>query len=323
MRDISENRAGQLAKGALQKVPFKWMVISLFLVVGFFGAVYTVEEGHVGIVKRFSKAERMETPGIHLKFPFVEKVVLMEVRTRKNQENNLSVATSEQMPSTAAVSVNWNVPEAEALNIYKKYGGLDQYEQRILDPRLRAAAKTAISQFTAEKLIVNRALAVTSIHENLTKELEGHLINFDSVQLVEITFPKRYMDAVKAKQVELQRSQEEAHKLERQRLVAQQEVNTAEAKRDAEKARADGKAYRIKTEADAQAQAILATGNAKAEAAQALANAIAGQPLVVEFERVKQWTGQVPTTMLGGAGGGTGTNVLLGMPLQGMHQAQR
>ena len=43
-------------------------------------------------------------------------------------------------------------------------------------------------------------------------------------------------------------------------------MNTAEAKRDAEKARADGSAYAIKVEATAEAEAIRVIGHAEAEA---------------------------------------------------------
>ena len=48
--------------------------------------IYTIEEGHVGIVKRFGKAISQVDPGIHLKIPFVDGIEKMEVRQRKNVE---------------------------------------------------------------------------------------------------------------------------------------------------------------------------------------------------------------------------------------------
>ena len=36
-----------------------------------YGTVYTVPEGHVGIVKRFQKAVKMVDPGLHVKVPVV------------------------------------------------------------------------------------------------------------------------------------------------------------------------------------------------------------------------------------------------------------
>ena len=63
------------------------MVLALAL-----SAVYTVEEGHVGIVKRFSKAIAQVDPGLHVKVPFVDTIEAMEVRQRKNTEE-LAAAT--------------------------------------------------------------------------------------------------------------------------------------------------------------------------------------------------------------------------------------
>ena len=55
--------------------------------------IYTIEEGHVGIVKRFGKAISQVDPGIHLKIPFVDGIEKMEVRQRKNVEE-LAAATA-------------------------------------------------------------------------------------------------------------------------------------------------------------------------------------------------------------------------------------
>ena len=43
------------------------------------------------------------------------------------------------MPGTVYVSVNWTVDKESALELYRQYGGLGQFEQRILDPRFRSA----------------------------------------------------------------------------------------------------------------------------------------------------------------------------------------
>ena len=131
------------------------------LVLVFF-SVYTVEEGHVGIVKRFSKAIAQVDPGLHLKIPFVDTVEAIEVRQRKNTET-LAAATENQLPVTADVSINWTVDRPSAMKLFIQYGGLAQFESRILDPKLRSAAKAAISKFPADQLIRNRQAAVNAI----------------------------------------------------------------------------------------------------------------------------------------------------------------
>ena len=77
-------------------------------------------------------------------------------------------------------------------------------------------------------------------------------------------------------------------------------MNTANAQRDAAKARADGEAYKIDQEAIAEAKSIALRGNAEAEAITAKAKALKANPLIVELTKVQKWKGTVPTMMTGG-----------------------
>ncbi|MCO7226921.1 prohibitin family protein [Pleionea sp. CnH1-48] len=262
------------------------------------GTVFTVDEGHVGVVKRFGKAIEQVDPGIHMKVPIMDAVVEIEVRTRKNVET-MNAATAEQMPVKAVTAVNWTVTKSAAIELYKQYGGLDQFEQRILDPRLRSASKAGLAEFKAEQIIQNRNAAIRRIEQLLEEETAGLPIELGDVQIEDVNLPPKYIQSIETKQTELNLAAAEKHKLERQNLEAQREVNTANARRDATKAKADGEAYKIKAEAEAQAYAILQKGKAEASAIEAKAKAIAKNNTLVEYVRAQQWNGQMPTTLMG------------------------
>jgi len=284
------------------KHPKKAIVIAIFsllLLVGFSTGVYTVDEGHVGIVKRFGKAIAQVEPGLHVKVPFMDTVQKMEIRKKKNTED-LKASTSEQMPVDAVVSVNWTVIRTDALTLYKKYGGLDQFENRILDPRLRSAAKDAIAKYKTEKIIQNRGLVISEIEDTVFKTMKDFPVKLDSVQLENFDPPHNYIKSIEGKQTEKNKADAEAHKLRGQNLRAQQAVNTAKANRDGEKARADGSAYAILINAKAEAQAIKLKGKAEAEAIRAKAQALRVSQTLVDYVRAQRWNGQLPTTMLGG-----------------------
>lgn len=259
---------------------------------------YTVDEGHVGIVKRFGKAEQQVDPGFHFKVPFMDEVVAIEVRTRKNVET-MSAATAEQMPVKATTVVNWTVARSAAIELYRQYGGLEQFEQRMLDPRLRSASKAGLAEYRAEQLIQNRNAAIRRIEELLEKETANLPIELGDVQLENVILPAKYIQSIETKQTELNLAAAEKHKLERQKLEAQREVNTANARRDATKAKADGEAYKIRAEAEAQAYAIEAKGRAEAQAIKAKADAIASNATLVEYTRAQRWNGRLPTTVMG------------------------
>lgn len=273
-------------------------VIVLPVVIAIWMVFYTIDEGHVGIVKRFGEATEQVNPGLHFKLPFADSVEELEIRTRKNAEK-LKASTFEQMPVDAEVSVNWTVIRPEAFQLYKNYGGLEQFENRILDPRLRSAAKDALARYKAEQIVQNRGQVIQKIEETLLATMKEFPVKLDSVQIENLELPRKYLQSIETKQTEKNLAQAEKHRLERQKLEAQREVNTAEANRDADKARADGSAYAILTEAKSEAEAIRLKGLAEAEAIQKKAEAIKTNKVLVDYIRAQQWDGKMPTTMMG------------------------
>jgi len=294
--NLSKNSAGmdpaQIGKHMIK------IVIGLIVVAILWSALYTIDEGHVGIVKRFGEATTQVSPGLHYKIPIADTVNELEIRTRKNSEA-LKASTFEQMPVQVEVSVNWTVNRTEAFELYKNYGGLDQFENRILDPRLRSATKDALARFKAEQIIQNRGQVISKIEDTLAEAMGDFPVKLDSVQIENLVLPAKYLQSIETKQTEKNLAAAEKHRLERQKLEAQREVNTAEAQRDAEKARADGSAYAITVEAQAQAEAIRVKGIAEAETMQKKSNAIKNNKILVDYVKALQWNGQMPTTVMG------------------------
>lgn len=270
-------------------IPVKSIVIGLAVLLGLFNSIYTVNEGHIGIVKRFSEAKEQVKPGLHFKMPFIDSVEEIEVRTRKNEEKMRS-STAEQMPVTISVSVNWTVDKTAALDLFRQYGGLTQFENRILDPRFRSATKDVIPRFDAERLIQDRATAIQQIEANLIEEMKDFPVTVDNIQIENIELPAKYLASIETKQTEKNLAAAEEHKLARQNLQAQRDVNTA-------KAKADG----IRAVAIAEAEAIRIKGLAEAEAITAKAKALQNNPLIIKLTEAQNWDGKLPATILGGS----------------------
>lgn len=270
------------------------------LVVGAFAllsAVFVVPEGHVGIVTKFSKAEYQVGPGLHFKTPFVNGVEKIEVRERKIVET-LNAATKNQLPITSETSVNWSVDRQSAMDIYVEYGSLAQFEDRVLEPKLRQASKAALANFNADELIRDRNAAIAKIQEFMVQMMEGYPVTVHSPQIEDITLPPTYRDAVLAKERAREDAAKEKYNLEKQALTAAQLTQTAEAERDAQIARADGEAYRVKVTAQAEAESIILRGEAEAKAIKEVEEALKSNPLLVEYEKAKRWDGKLPTSMI-------------------------
>lgn len=261
--------------------------------------MYTVDEGHVGIVKTFGKAVRQDGPGLHFKVPFRDSVEHIDVRPRKAEES-MAASTSEQMPVQASVSFNWAVSAEAAIDTYSKYGGLAQFEGRILQPMMRTVAKGAIARFTAEQLIQDRNSVVVEIENGMLDRIARYPgVTVDSVQLENFDMPTAYLEAIQNKQRAKTEADQAEEELRRQNTNSRQLVNTANSERDAEKARADGRAYATQAQAQAEAEAIRLRGAAEAEALKLQAEALKASPEVIEYIRARNWNGQMPQTMLG------------------------
>ena len=281
-----------------------FIIAVIFLAILSLGSFVIVPEGHVGIIKMFGRADSQLNPGLAFKIPIIQSVEEIEVRQRRNVEE-LSGATSEQLPLKATISINWTANKESALDLYVKYGGLIQFEERILDPKLRSVSKAAIAKFSAEQLIKDRNLAVNEIQRMMVEALSDFPIVIDSPRIENIELPPRYLEAVEAKMTAYEAAKRAEFELTKQKTEAQKAVNTAEADRDSEKARADGLAYKMLTEATAEAKAIEAIGKSEAEAIRLLAAALKQNPHVADYIRAKTWNGQMPSTMMG-----SGSNVL-------------
>ena len=274
-------------------------ITSAALLLGVVSSAYIVDEGHVGVVTKWGKAVAQEpADGLKFKNPISTGIKEFDVRERRLVAE-MAAATDNQLPIQAIATMSWRMDPTRVLEVYKKYGSPAAFETNILKPRLLQAAKAGLSQYQASDLIRDRAAAAETILTNLQEALEPYPAVLASLQIEQITLPQRYLEAVMDKEREREAAAKEGYILERQKLTAQQKVQTAEAQRDATKAAADGQAYKTRVEAEAKAEAIRLEGEAQADAIRAQQKAIANNPLIIDYERARRWNGVMPQTMLG------------------------
>jgi len=271
-------------------------VISLFMFIILMGSIYTVEEGHVGIVKRFNEAVSQVDPGIHLKIPFADSIVQIETRTRK-YKIELSASTTGksedgkselQMPSRVTISANWNIPKSRALEVYKLYGGLEQYEDRILDPKVTRSVKQVFPHYDIESIISDRETVRNEIEVALIDALSENIVSMTAINIENVQFNSKIAAAVTKKQVAKLQLQEQRDILAKQDLKAQETTNVASAE-----------AAGIALISIEKAAAIEREGLAEAKAIKAKAKALGNNPLIVKLTEAQNWDGKLPLTVMG------------------------
>jgi regulator of protease activity HflC (stomatin/prohibitin superfamily) len=296
-------RSVQSSLGRFSMVPIVLIAIVLGIV---WMGIYRIDAGHVGIVKRFGNVIDVVDPGLHVKIPYADTVEEMEVRERAFTKE-LAAASQDPLELPITVTVNWLVKRDHVKDLYIQFGSLEQFEARIIQPRLNDAVKGVTSGYTVNDLLRKRTEYRDRSQEAFAARMP-EAIQITGFSIVNIGFPPEYTKAIRDKQVAREQAETERFVLERQKLTSTQVTQTAMAQRDADKARADGKAYEIKVQGEAQAEAIRIMGEA-----------LAKNPLVVEYKKVERWGGTFPTTFMGGD---QGARLLWSLPGSGPQGAQ-
>lgn len=188
------------------------------------------------------------------------------------------------------------------MTIYRTIGR--EYFDTVIAPNISEAVKTATAHYTAESLVNNRDKLAAEIEEILTDLLEKYNIVIVGTSIEDLDFTDAFTNAVEAKQV----AQQNKLRAETEQAQATMEEQ-ARAERAIIAANADAEMAVIAANADLevvkiQAEASLFAGQREAEMNQRIAEALSND--LIHYYWIKQWNGQLPSTMLG-----DGTNIML------------
>jgi len=129
------------------------ILIALVLIILATSLFYEVPAGNIGVVLRFSAVDRVSFPGINIKLPFVERVVLMNVRTQKDEVQATAMSENLQVV-TSLIAVNYHLDGSRAKDVFENVGA--DYANIIVAPAIQNTFKAVTAQFSAEELITKR-----------------------------------------------------------------------------------------------------------------------------------------------------------------------
>lgn len=249
----------------------------------------TIEEGFVGIVLTFGKAEPdILKPGFYLTPPW-KSVVKMDCRWQK-YEVACSAFSKDIQQVDIKMTCNYKLSEDGARRIYSQVG--TDYGSKIMEPCILDAVKAVFSKYTAEELISERDGISAEVYETVYSKMEIYDVKIQDVAITDIDFSDAFTDAVEAKQVATQKKLQTQTEQEQQTIIAE-----AEAKREKIKAQADAEMKKIAAEADAEAVRI----QADAESYRLEMEAKSITDKVIQKEYIKKWNGQLPIISGSGA----------------------
>lgn len=256
-------------------------------------SIARVPTGHTGVITTFGRVESYTfDSGVHFKAPW-QRVIKMDNRIQKNSVA-LSCFSSDIQEVNITYTVNYQISKADAMTIYSNIG--KHYFDTVVAPNISEAVKVSTAKYTAESLVNDRSSLATDIEDILTELLSKYNIEVVGTSIEDLDFTDAFTNAVEAKQVaaqnKLKAETEQAQKTMEQQASAERAIIAAEA---------DAKQAIIAANADLevvqiQAEASLYAGQREAEMNQRIAESLT--PNLIKYYWIKQWNGQLPTTML-------------------------
>lgn len=199
-------------------------IIIIMILVLFFCSFRTIKSGEIGLKTRFGKiTETSLKEGINFKVPFVEKIIKVNIKVQK-AEMNIEGSTKDLQIVNTNVAVNYRIDPNKAPSLYKQVG--NGYEGTILNPAIKESIKSAIAQYNAEEITVNRRAVSQSCLKAIQDKVEKYGIIIEDFNLTDFSFSEEYIKAIEDKQVAEQN-------LEKSKLEAEKKLVEAEATKKA------------------------------------------------------------------------------------------
>lgn len=256
----------------------------------------TVPVGSTGILLTFGKVQdgRTLSEGLHLKLPFVQRIVSMDNRVKK-LELDTEAFSKDIQTVTAKLAVNYRLDASKSFSLYKSAG--TQFEQNIIVPATHEVLKSVCAQYTAEELISKRVDSSDKMRDELNNKLSDMGINVTDFNIIDFDFSDEFISAVEAKQVAEQ---------VKKKAATENETAIAQAEREKQVAikQSEATAERMRIEAEGRAQSTLIAAEAEANAVRMAADAEAhrlettGKYVTDELIRkaiAEAWDGRLPT----------------------------
>jgi len=253
-------------------------VIILFVIITLFASFKSVPTGYVGVKTQFGKVQGdMLNEGINFKIPYIEKIVLMDCRTKKVEIDN-GAASKDLQDVNLKVAVNYSVNKDYANRLYQTVGV--DYEAVVVNPAILESIKSVTAKYTAEELITKRQEVSALMYETLTNKLQDRGFTIVDLSITDLAFSDAYNQAIEQKQVAQQNAQKAQYELEKARVENEKKVENAKA--EAEVMKLQNQEITDKT--------------------------LKLKELEIKEALINKWDGKYPTTMLGDK-----SNVLFGI----------
>ncbi len=265
--------------------PFaKYILIILPAIILIQNSFVIVDAGRVGVIKKLGAVQPIPfEEGFHLKTPFIDTVIPVNIRLNNSQSNSLSSSKDLQNVQTT-VSVQYSINADVASQTYQKIGLNKQIQTTVIQPAIGESVKAVTAKYTAEELITRRESVKLQIQQaiqlfintTLTEKKIANGIKIANVAITDFNFSDEFNRAIELK------------------VKAEQEALQAKNEKIRRVTQAEAAAAEKELAADASAYEITVASKARADAIKREAKSLKSNPELIQLRIAERWDGQLP-----------------------------
>jgi regulator of protease activity HflC (stomatin/prohibitin superfamily) len=239
----------RVGRGCLDKLYKNALLIIILLFVGVVvfslarSAVYKIRPYERGLHLRGGAFVGIDQPGWHVQIPFVDTVIGVIVIERSGMIEQLAAMTADDV--TMDVSLLYTFRVADPV----------RYQLEVLDPEaivagfVQGTLRDVVNTHTMDEVMHSRAQINQEVTAILQNKEEQYGVEFVLIQIQSASPPTEVVNAIKDRMVAVQLQEQADAEAAQQRTLADSQFYAAQKK-------AEGDAYQITSLADAQADAL-------------------------------------------------------------------
>jgi regulator of protease activity HflC (stomatin/prohibitin superfamily) len=173
-----------------------WWIIVVVII--FFGSLFTINQGYVGVITLFGKYRRVARPGLNMKLPILESVARKVSIQNRSVELEFQAVTSDQANVYFKSMLLYSVQNAEEETIKKV--AFKFFADKDLMQALIRTIEGNIRSFVATKkqaeILALRKEIVNYVKTEIDLQLETWGYHLQDLQINDITFDKVILDSM-------------------------------------------------------------------------------------------------------------------------------
>jgi regulator of protease activity HflC (stomatin/prohibitin superfamily) len=218
-----------------------------------------VQQGSVGVVKRFGEFRTIRMPGLHMLLPFADRMDKVDIREFPHTGDQQAVITQDNVSLWVSATIFCQVTDVK-LALFE----IDDYSLAI-DQMSRTALRAVFGELTLDQSLSERETINTKMQDHMAEATLKWGVRLNRIEILDITPPGNVLQAMSEQKEAEQHKRAAILKSEGEQQAA---INSAQGRKQANVLEAEGQKQAAILGAEAQKQVLELRADGEKRAAQ-------------------------------------------------------